>query len=208
MRILLVGNYLPDRQESMLRFGELMARSLRARGHDVELLQPAPYLGKLASAQGKVGKWFGYIDKFLLFPIRLLLAKKNFDVVHVCDHSNAMYIRHLADVPHIVTCHDVLAIRSALDEIPQNTVSSTGKKFQQLILNGLKLSKLIVCVSENTRNELLRVSARPIESVTVVYLSLNHSYSRMDRNDAIARLSALGFDGDQPYFMHVGGSVW
>ena len=49
MRILLVGNYAPDRQESMLRFGSLMERELTARGHEVTLLQPKPYTAAVAS---------------------------------------------------------------------------------------------------------------------------------------------------------------
>src|ERR1700722_12205110 len=119
MRILLIGNYPPDRQESMLRFAELMQRELTARGHFVTLLQPRPILGGS-------GKWLGYADKFLLFPFTLNRIKKKYDVVHICDHSNSIYAKYLTGLPNIATCHDVLAIKSALGEVPQNMVSSTG----------------------------------------------------------------------------------
>ena len=208
LRILLVGNYPLDKQESMLRFGSLMERELKSRGHTVKLLQPEPYLGKLSPMVKGLGKWLGYVDKFLLFPFKLRSLKKKFDVVHICDHSNAMYVKHLMDSAHVVTCHDVLAIKSALGEVPQNVVSQTGRKFQSLILEGLKAAQLIVCDSEATRVDMLRVTQRLSESATVVYLSLNYPYSPMERGEALIRLKNLGFDGSSPFFVHVGGTVW
>lgn len=209
MRILLIGNYALDKQESMLRFAALLHRELELRKHEVTVLQPPPYFGRIcSSAQSGLGKWLAYIDKFILFPLRLRFKNKDFDVVHVCDHSNSMYVKHLKRVPHLVTCHDVLAIRSALGEIPQNTASFTGRKFQELILTGLKAAQLVVCVSENTRTELLRIAGRSPTTTTLAYLSLNYPYSPMDRSEALARLDKLRFDGRRQFFVHVGGTNW
>ena len=93
MRILLVGNYAPDRQQSMLRFAALMQRELTARGQQVTLLQPSPILTRILPARGSTAKWLGYVDKFLFFSPTLKRAKKGYDVVHICDHSNAMYTK-------------------------------------------------------------------------------------------------------------------
>jgi glycosyltransferase involved in cell wall biosynthesis len=208
LRILLVGNYAPDKQESMLRFATLLERELTARGHEVTLSQPASLVGQIKWINSSVRKWLGYLDKFVFYPSKLSSIKTDFDVVHICDHSNAMYVKYLVDVPHVVTCHDVLAIRSALGEIPQNPVSATGRKFQALILAGLKIAERIVCVSENTRIELLRVTGRNPSSATVTYLSLNFPYSPAERDAALVRLHKLGFDARTPYLVHVGGTVW
>jgi glycosyltransferase involved in cell wall biosynthesis len=208
MRILLIGNYVLDKQESMLRFAVLMERELKAQGHSVKLLQPEPFLGRLLPVNTGLGKWLGYADKFLLFPFTLKRVIRKYDVTHICDHSNAMYAKHLAGSPHVVTCHDVLAIRSALGEIPQNKVSRTGQTFQRLILDGLKVAQLIVCVSEATRTDLLRVARRAPDSVTVVHSSLNYPYSPMARDEALVRLDNRGFDGRTPFFIHVGGAQW
>ena len=208
MRILLIGNYIPDKQESMLRFASLMERELKAQGHSVELLQPAAFLGRLLPVDKGLGKWLGYVDKFVLFPFKVRRAKSDYDVIHICDHSNALYVKHVAEKPHVVTCHDVLAIKSALGEIPQNKVSATGRAFQRLILEGLRTADLIVCDSETTRTDLLRVAGRASDSATVVYLSLNYPYSPMTQDDALARLDQYGFDGRSPFFIHVGGAQW
>jgi glycosyltransferase involved in cell wall biosynthesis len=208
LRILLVGNYASDKQESMLRFAALLERELSVRGHEVTLSQPGSLVGQIKWTNSSIRKWLGYVDKFLFYPFRLSSIKTNFDVVHICDHSNAMYAKYLVDVPHVVTCHDVLAIRSALGEIPQNPVSVTGRKFQALILAGLKIAERIVCVSENTRIELLRVTGRNPSIATVTYLSLNYPYSPAERDAALVRLDKLGFDARTPYLMHIGGTVW
>lgn len=208
MRILLIGNYVPDRQESMLRFASLMERELKARGHQVTLLQPKAYTAVLAKLSSGLSKWLGYVDKFLLFPFTLKRVKTNFDVVHLCDHSNAMYAKYLQGTPNVATCHDVLAIKSALGEVPQNTVSSTGKKLQGLIIAGLKVAQYVVCDSAISEVDMLRVTGRSPESSTVVYLSLNYPYAPKPREEALAVLDKLGFDGRTPYFLHVGGGAW
>jgi glycosyltransferase involved in cell wall biosynthesis len=205
MRILLIGNYALDKQESMLRFAALMERELKARGHAVRLMQPQAHLARSTSG---AGKWLGYLDKLVLFPFHLKQALKDFDVVHVCDHSNAFYTKYLADMPNVVTCHDVLAIRSALGEIPENTVSTTGRRLQRMILNGLRLAQYVVCVSSISREEMLRVTDRHRESSEVVHLSLSYPYSPMPSAQALERLDALGYDARLPFFLHVGGASW
>ena len=93
--VLLIGNYPPDRQQSMLRFSSMMLEGLGAAGVPAELLQPEPVLGGAGSF---AAKWLGYIDKFLLFPRRLRRKlRENVSLVHVCDHSNAMYARHVTE---------------------------------------------------------------------------------------------------------------
>lgn len=208
MRVLLVGNYALDKQESMLRFAGLMQRELSALGYEVQLLQPQARLARLLPCGGFIGKWLGYVDKFLLFPKILRRVSETFDIVHICDHSNAMYCRYLSNKPHVVTCHDVLAIRSSLGEIAENAVSFSGRKFQRLILDGLREAQFIVCVSRNTEKELLRIVDRPAETVDVVYLSLNYPYTPMEKDAAVARLRHHSFDATIPFFVHVGNNSW
>lgn len=118
MKILLLGNYTPSQQQSMLRFGDLMCSLLRESGHDVRVVQAFPVLCKLRQAETGAGKWLGYVDQFLLFLPRLKREAAWADVVHICDQANAVYVPRLVGKPHLVTCHDVLAIRSALGEVP------------------------------------------------------------------------------------------
>ena len=43
MKIVLVGNYLSDRQESMQRFTTLMQGGLEQAGHEVKVVRPAEW---------------------------------------------------------------------------------------------------------------------------------------------------------------------
>src|ERR1700737_4422576 len=153
MRILLVANYLNDEQQSMQRFATLIERRLRETRHEVCVCTRSP--------GGSVcfGNWLGYIDKFGVFPITLRAAVRWCDVVHICDHANSFYVRYLGSRPHLVTCHDVLAIRSALGEVPRNITGGTGQQLRRRILNGLKQAQHIVCVSDAPRAELLCIAA-------------------------------------------------
>ena len=206
MRILLIGNYAADRQESMLRYAALLERELTARGHTVRLLQPQVVAA--GTSAGAVSKWLGYIDKFVLFPFVLKRCLKDFDVVHICDHSNSMYTKYLARKSNVVTCHDVLAITSALGEHSENAVSATGRTLQRMILKGLRAAQYVVCVSTVSRMEMLRVTGRPPESSEVIYNSLGYPYAPMPRGLAMERMDALGYDARTPFFLHVGGDAW
>jgi glycosyltransferase involved in cell wall biosynthesis len=208
MRVLLVGNYLQDSQESMLRFSSIMERGLSGAGHQVQVCRPPVLAGRLWGSETGVGKWLGYVDKFAAFPAILRSAARNVDVVHICDHSNSFYVRHLRKQPHIVTCHDMLGIRGALDETPLNRPGWTGKQLQRLILRGLITAQHVACVSEATRADLLRVARMPERRVSKVYNGLNYPYSPMPEKDASARVRALGVDPAIRFILHVGGNSW
>src|SRR5205085_5016459 len=163
------------------------------------ILRPPAYVGQLyPSAQG-FGKWIGYVDKFGFFPLLLRSAVKWADVVHICDHSNSFYTKQLGSVPHIVTCHDLLAIRSALGEIPQKQTAWTGRQLQRLIMKGLAEAQHIVCVSEATRRDLLRIVDIPENRVSCTYNALNYPYSRMEMHEAAFRVRQLGIDPNRPF---------
>jgi glycosyltransferase involved in cell wall biosynthesis len=208
MKILLVGNYIHDSQQSMQRFAKLMMQSLRAIGHDVRVVQPKPFFGKLAPGETGLGKWLGYVDRFLLFWPSLRREAAWADVVHICDHANAVYAPFLGSKPHVVTCHDVLAIRSALGEISSHATRWSGRMFQRWIVHGLRQAQLVVCVSNQTRAELLRIARLASGRTPVVHNALNYPYRPMPPDEARARIRALHPTENWPFFLNVGGNQW
>ena len=207
MKILLVGNYLPDRQESMLRFADVMEQELTKAGHEVRKICPTVRLGQFASPK-KFEKWVGYVDKFILFPSELRKAAAWADVVHICDHSNSMYVKQVSSKPHLITCHDLLAVRSARGEISVNQVGFTGRLLQSWISHGLKAAKFIVCDSYATLDDCKRVLEIPDTRLNVVYLGLNYPYSAMPLVEANTRLSQFGITNEQRYLMNIGNNSW
>ncbi|MGP1386739.1 MAG: glycosyltransferase family 4 protein [Thainema sp.] len=208
MKVVLLANYLTDGQQSMQRFAQLMETGLTEAGHEVRVVRPEQVVGRLKPSASGLGKWLGYIDKFLVFPLSLRRAIAWADVVHICDHSNALYTRYLQNVPHLVSCHDLLAVRSALGEIPQNQTAWTGQQLQQLILKGLNRAQRAVCISQQTRQDFLRLCQLPPEAVTQVYMGLNYPYTPMAMTPARHRISQLGIPSAGRYLLHVGGNHW
>jgi len=208
LRILLVGNYAPDRQQSMLRFGEVMLRELKKRSVDVTLLQPeARWLGE-RHRHGGLGKWLGYVDKLLRFPAQLRKAAAAHDVVHLLDHANAPYCHHLTAKPHLVTCHDLLAVRSARGEFPEHHTRWSGRRLQDMILRGIQHARLVACVSQATLADVQRVAGLPSERVVHVANGLNHPYRPMIAAQVAPILTTLGLPGACRYVLHVGGNHW
>ena len=219
MKVLLVGNYPTDAQESMGRFADVLAEQLPLRGVAVERICPAPKIGRLRPSADGIGKWLGYVDKFVFFPALLRKRVQHlrpWSIVHICDHSNAVYLPLLEGVPHLVTCHDLLAIRSALGEFPGHSVGTTGRLYQRLILKGLNSTRNAACVSTATARDLSRLTESASRHVAVVHNGLNYPYSRLPEATVAARLtrlaqrSAKGSFTDLPegFILHVGGNQW
>jgi len=193
----------------MRRFAALMCAGLNDLGHDAQIIRPSEIAGRLSSRSAKVWKWLGYVDKLIMFPFALKAAIEWADVVHICDHSNSFYVpRYLKRRPHVVTCHDMLAVRCAHGEIPENQIGWAGRHLQSLILNGLRRAHEIVCVSDATKAGLLRLSGLPETRISRIDNGLNYPYSPMDREEAAALISKLGVGSTQPFVLHVGGNQW
>jgi len=210
--VLLIGNYPPDRQQSMRRFGTMMLQGLNNSGIAAKLIAPQARFGKFRGAGRFVAKWLGYIDKFVLFPRQLqtALAKEKPSVVHICDHSNAMYDGWIEHVPVVVTCHDLLAVRGALGEETNCPASPTGKILQRWILRGLRRASEVVCDSQATEADARRLVSRGGASpkVELVRLGLNYPFRKLSEAEVSARLSGIpGFNPDLPFVLHVGSNL-
>lgn len=192
----------------MQRFSELLYQGLKCAGHDVRLVRPPASLGRIWSNEEGFSKWIGYIDRFLLYPALLRKQARWADLVHICDQANAVYLPYLGRRPHVITCHDLLAIRAAIGDISESPTGFTGRVYQRWVLRNLSRAHLIVCVSQQTKKELVSVAAVRDTNVAVVSNGLNYPYRPMKREQLKAHLHNLNFTRIQPFFLHVGGNQW
>src|SRR5208337_2166334 len=130
----------------MARSAELIETGLRSRGINVEVLRPAPLFGLLA--KGNARKWMSYLDKYILFPFQLMIRARRCRLVHIIDHSNAVYAFWVPRIRTIVTCNDLLAVRSALGETPEYRARLTWRLLQKWNLGRLRPGCHIVCISD------------------------------------------------------------
>jgi glycosyltransferase involved in cell wall biosynthesis len=209
--ILLIGNYPLDRQQSMQRFAMMMLDGLTAAGISAELIQPRPFLGRFRYAGSFVAKWLAYLDKFVFFRRTLRKQLRELPaVVHICDHSNAMYSKVIHGAPVVVTCHDLLAVRGALGERTDSPSSLTGKILQRWIVRGLENATAIACVSEATladaRQLLSREQGKPV--LERIILGLSYPYHLVPPEEARARLAKFPQLGAEAQFvLHVGSNL-
>ena len=208
MKVLLVGNYRPDALESMTRYAGLMHQGLREAGHEVTLAYPAAMLNRRQRAPSGVWKWVGYLDKHFFSIPSLRRAAEGVDVVHVCDHGNSVYVPLAAGVPHVVTCHDLLAVRGALGEQTDCPASLAGRQLQRSIVRGLRRAQALACVSRATQRDALRLLEGYAGQIALTPNALNYPYRAISRDEARARLAAIpALDTSRPFLLHVGSNL-
>jgi glycosyltransferase involved in cell wall biosynthesis len=121
-----------------------------------------------------------------------------------------MYAGWIREVPVVVTCHDLLAVRGALGEPTDCPATVTGKRLQRWIVAGLEKSKLIVCDSQATLADAQRLVTRRdgtprLEAVT---LGLSYPYRKLPDEEARKRLAAAKvIDSSLPFALHVGSNL-
>jgi glycosyltransferase involved in cell wall biosynthesis len=214
MKVVLLGNYPPDQQWSMRRFTEQLRDALTAQGVSVEIYLPKVLVGRLGAKPHGFGKWLGYIDKYLLTPLHLRKEIRKLPantVLHICDHSNAIYTKALKKTPHLVTCHDLLAVRSALGEIPENRTKWSGKIQQSMILRGLKRARVIVSVSDATRRDVSRLVGAQERWHDLIPNALDDAFIKEATNDStdpVPPPNDARLYHDRPYVLHIGGEKW
>jgi len=189
-----------------------MLQGLKASGIPAKLIAPQPFFGKFRGAGSFVAKWLGYIDKFVLFPrqLRTSVAKEKPSIVHIGDHSNAMYGGWIKHTPVVVTCHDLLAVRGALGEETNCPASATGKILQRWILRGLRNADEVVCISQATEADARRLvsNGAPAPKIQLVRLGLNYPFHKLPESDVSARLAKIpNFDLNTPFVLHVGSNL-
>lgn len=218
MKMILIGNYPGDRQESMVRYVLALRDNLLKNEVKVEIIHPKSFFAPAdkITTSGLL-KWLGYLDKYMVFPIFLLrkvlgeYKNKQEDVFfHICDHSNAMYLKFLPRNASGITCHDVLAIQGALGyEEARCRATKIGKLLQKWILKNLKEAHILTTVSQYTMDQLSQLCGIENGSKStwrVIHNSFNSSFWPMEENESSELLKAIEFP-EAPFILHVGSGL-
>lgn len=157
-------------------------------------------------------KWLGYIDQYVVFIIstRLRLKKCNPNTLFVfTDQALGPWVSLVINKPHVIHCHDFLALQSAIGEIPENKTSWTGKTYQLLIHKGYSQSENFISVSKNTRQQLSRFLSTEPRYSEVVYNGLKEIFKPRDPHSSRELLKSItGLELMGGYILHTGGNQW
>lgn len=197
--------------QSMPRFANSLKQSLEGRGYEVDTWAPKAFFFNFFKGT-RLQKWGGYVDQYLIFPFRIRqwVRKQSADTLYVfCDQALGPWVPALKDRPHVIHCHDLLALRSAMGLVPENPTSFTGKIYQRFILRGFAQGQNFIAISSKTKQDLVEFGDIPPDRVQVVLNELNYPYAPvpMDQAQAVLARHHLPQAG-RGIILHVGGRQW
>jgi glycosyltransferase involved in cell wall biosynthesis len=197
--------------QSMPRFAGMLAQGMKERGHEIEVWTPAAKLFNLP-LPGSLKKWMGYIDQYALFPALIRKKLKSFPsntLFVFTDQALGPWVPLVANRPHVIHCHDFLAQFSALDKIPENPTSSSGKIYQKYIRKGYQQGRNFISVSKKTQEDLHLMLGKVPSLSEVVYNGLNQEFKVDDVHAVRAFISnETNINVSDGYLLHVGGNQW
>ncbi|CAH0287909.1 hypothetical protein SRABI26_04141 [Arthrobacter sp. Bi26] len=195
MRVLILGSH-PANSYSMLRYTESLAAAYSRLGHSVKLLRP-PALISGSLRPGGFRKAVVYVEQLLVFPWIYAVEARRSELIHLADHSDAVWLLSLPRrLRQIVTCHDLVAVRAALGEIPEHRPAYSGRLYQFLVRCGLRRASRIVAVSDATLADVRRLIPRT--PAGRIYNPISNSIASADPTITV----------EEPYALIVGSTGW
>lgn len=213
LRVAIIADFLEERWPSMDLIAETIFEQLKSRFKNA--IQPAlirpllrKRLSRLGSQSRKLLNADRAIGRFLDYPNLLRSLHSDFDLFHIIDHSYAHLVCYLPAGKTIVTCHDLDAFRCILtpsaDPRPELFRAMTRR-----ILRGLQSASRIICVSNTTREEVLRFALIPSERLTVIYNGVAPAFgtTRNQGAEAVAAQLLGPADPERIELLHVGSTI-
>jgi glycosyltransferase involved in cell wall biosynthesis len=210
MRIVLFAHPPFMHSQSMPRFANMLRECMQARGHSVQVWAPQPRVYQWLP--GLFSKWAGYVDQYLLFPLWVMRHARQQPpgTLYVfSDQALGPWVPRVKNQPHVVHVHDLLALRSALGEVPENRTRWSGRLYQRYIRQGFRQAKHFISISHKTAHDLQHFGG--VEAVTsdVVYNGLNYPFAPLPASVAQLRLAQAGLSAaPHGMLLHVSGNHW
>jgi glycosyltransferase involved in cell wall biosynthesis len=195
--------------QSMPRYANMLVDGMKQRGHHVQIWTPKARFYNLP-VKSVFKKWLGYVDQYIVFPleVKLKLQQGTSGALFVfADQALGPWVPLVSSRPHVVHCHDFLALKSALGNIPENPTSFTGKMYQNFIRKGFSKGKNFISISQKTKHDLHLLHQRNIETSVVCYNGLNRPFEVLDTHLSRTILAnEVQLNLANGYVLHVGGN--
>jgi len=208
MYILLLRHYPLVEGNSMRRYADQISIGLQKRGHTVEVITAPVIFGSLFQSNKSFTKWLGYLDRFLIFPPLLLLKVLSLPRNILCvltDQALAPWLPWLANRPHVIHCHDFLALDASLGLQHFHKLGRIGKLYQFYILQGFRRGNFFLSVSKATKCRLETYLLKPFTLSEVLYNPLNDNFSVLSESDSYKLIQAtLPQILKSNYLFHIG----
>ena len=145
-----------------------------------------------------------FLSRFFLYFVDPYLLPKGYDLYHFGNHMIARFSKIRR--PAVVTVHDVLQFTYPETQFGQGLTGKVYNHFMEESVRSLSAADRLICVSEWSRNEVLKFFPRlDPEKIGVVYNGLDHGlfYPRL-REEA---RSYLNLPKDRKILLHLGSEI-
>ncbi|MFM7086961.1 MAG: glycosyltransferase [Cyanobium sp.] len=207
--LVLLGHYLPVEGRSMAHYRHLVASGLQQRGYRVQCLTAPVLLGRLAGPGSAAAKWLGYGDQLLIFPLLLFWRQRLWPPgtrVLVLDQALGPWVPWIRHRPHLIICHDLLALRASRGEFAEQAVGLSGRLYQRWIHWGFRRGRHFAAVSAASAADLARELPAAHPPITVLPNPLPEGYGPIQPEAARELLESLAPGLRRtPFLLHVGG---
>jgi glycosyltransferase involved in cell wall biosynthesis len=195
----------------MPRYANFLFEGFKKRGHEISIWKPKAFFYNF-SKHKSLQKWLGYIDQYFVFPFcaRKKIKSCSSDTLFVfADQALGPWMPLVKNKPHVVHCHDFMALRSATKKVSENKTGFTGRVYQKYIQKGFSTGKYFIAISKKTKSDLRYFHKGKIENCVICYNALNRSFEPIEKKMARQKLSEhLNVDLNNGYFLHVGGNQY
>jgi glycosyltransferase involved in cell wall biosynthesis len=168
---------------SMERYASNLAASI------APLLQPTESVVSFLPPAKLSPRWVRYVSQYGMYP--LSARRSQGKVNHIVDHAYGHLLWALSPRRTVVTVHDAIALKTRSGFI------------QRYNLSGIRRAAHVICDSETTQREFLRLSGYPSERTTVIYLGVGEEFFSDPTGNPFDR---LGIPPDR-YVLHIGHTM-
>ena len=196
-RVAVISDFIEEGWPSMDLVAEMLSDHLvREHGErfEVELVRPRfiwPSIlrnRKIANTQSFVAARL--FNRFVVYPLWIEHNWRRFDLFHIVDHSYSHLVNHLPEDRCVVTCHDLDTFKCILEPASEPR-SWPFREMTKRILKGFRKAARVICVSDATRDEVLRRGLVARERLSVVGNGVHPSFTVVGDPNADAEIIRL-----------------
>lgn len=173
MKVQFFTDFSEDRRVSMENYAFQLSTGLRANtGYSVASFRPLMPDWLLHLPLSELMRL--RIARFLLYPNQAKMAA-DADIYHIIDHGYAHLMRKIDPRKTVVTVHDLIPLLAYQKKIP-------GLEFKvrpylvEYSLSFLKYAAKIITVSNNTKNDLVKLLGCSPEKIEVIHNGLSENF--------------------------------
>jgi glycosyltransferase involved in cell wall biosynthesis len=200
MKVTFLRNNYENVNVSMKIYADDLETALKSSNIVIDLHDIAPFstIGNALTAKsGFLGRFRNYWERFFLYP--KLLNQLSSDIFHIIDHSFSYLLKYVDPSKTVVTCHDLILLKTALGHFEGQTPPRFANYLFEKSVRQMGKACKIIAVSENTKNDIVKLLGIESGRIEIIH----HGIDKEFFSPAVERNNCHGYR-----ILHVGGHLF